>query len=286
MNAVILAAGTSSRFVPLSYERPKSLLEVRGEILIERQIRQLKESAIDDITMVTGYKTEMFTYLKKKYGVELVYNKDYYRYNNISSIIRVIDKLADTFVCCSDLYFRENVFAEFPQESYYASRYASSDTEEYCLSLDEHDYIKAVTIGGRDSWYMIGHAFFSKTFSERFCQLLIDEYRKEEVRNGYWEDVYIRHINELPMKVKRYSDDDIFEFDTLDELRSFDLSYMNDTRSSILKRICVERRWKESELCGFKIVSFSNDLMVFQFQRHSDTYQIEWGIDCSNIVKI
>ena len=36
-NAIIMAAGTSSRFAPLSFERPKALIEVRGEILIERQ---------------------------------------------------------------------------------------------------------------------------------------------------------------------------------------------------------------------------------------------------------
>lgn len=39
-NAVILAAGLSSRFAPISYERPKGLLRVRGDILIERQIEQ------------------------------------------------------------------------------------------------------------------------------------------------------------------------------------------------------------------------------------------------------
>ena len=43
-NAIILAAGLSSRFAPISYEKPKGLLHVRGEILIERQIRQLQES--------------------------------------------------------------------------------------------------------------------------------------------------------------------------------------------------------------------------------------------------
>jgi CTP:phosphocholine cytidylyltransferase-like protein len=51
-NAVIMAAGTSSRFAPLSYERPKALIEVRGEVLIERQIKQLREAGIDDIIVV------------------------------------------------------------------------------------------------------------------------------------------------------------------------------------------------------------------------------------------
>ena len=65
MNAIIMAAGTSSRFVPISVERPKGLIEVRGEILIERQILQLQEAGVNDITIVTGYKADMFDYLRE-----------------------------------------------------------------------------------------------------------------------------------------------------------------------------------------------------------------------------
>ena len=38
-NAVIMAAGFSSRFAPLSYECPKGLVKIKGEVLVERQIR-------------------------------------------------------------------------------------------------------------------------------------------------------------------------------------------------------------------------------------------------------
>lgn len=62
-NAVILAAGLSSRFAPISYERPKGLLKVRGEILIERQIKQLQAAGINEIFVVVGYKQEFFYYL-------------------------------------------------------------------------------------------------------------------------------------------------------------------------------------------------------------------------------
>ena len=65
-NAVILAAGTASRFAPLSYERPKALAEVKGEVLIERQIRQLHEAGINEVYVVTGYKAELFQYLEEK----------------------------------------------------------------------------------------------------------------------------------------------------------------------------------------------------------------------------
>ena len=77
MNAIIMAAGTSTRFAPLSYEKPKGLLEVKGEILIERQIRQLKEAGIEDIIVVVGYKSGQFSYLEEKFGVRIVMNEDY-----------------------------------------------------------------------------------------------------------------------------------------------------------------------------------------------------------------
>ena len=52
--AVILAAGFGSRFVPLTYETPKGLLEVFGEPMIERQIKQLHAAGIKDITIMVG----------------------------------------------------------------------------------------------------------------------------------------------------------------------------------------------------------------------------------------
>ena len=110
MNAIIMAAGMSARFAPLSFERPKGLLRVKGEVLVERQIRQLQKAGVSDITLIVGYKAEMFSYLKEKMGVEIVMNEDYYRYNNISSLMRVVDRIDNTFICSSDNYFSKNVF--------------------------------------------------------------------------------------------------------------------------------------------------------------------------------
>ena len=64
-NAIIMAAGTASRFAPLSYEKPKALIEVRGEVLIERQIRQLREAGIKEIVVVTGFKAEIMKMYRK-----------------------------------------------------------------------------------------------------------------------------------------------------------------------------------------------------------------------------
>ena len=124
INAIIMAAGISSRFAPLSYETPKGLLMVKGEILIERQIRQLQEAGIFDITVVVGYMKEKFFYLEEKFGINIIINEDYYRYNNTSSLIRVLDKIDETYICSSDNYFTQNVFLESPIDAYYSADYS------------------------------------------------------------------------------------------------------------------------------------------------------------------
>lgn len=266
-----MAAGTSSRFVPLSLEKPKGLLEVNGEVLIERQIRQLQEAGISDITIIVGYKAELFDYLKDKFGVSLVYNEDFQKYNNTSSIIRVLDKLANTYICSSDNYFPKNVFLDESSESYYSALYAEGNTKEYCLSVNEKDYIERVTVGGHDSWYMVGHVYFSNDFSSKFREILKDDYQEETIRRSYWEDVYIKHINELPkMRIHRYKEHDIEEFDSLDELRLFDKSYLNDSRSSILKYIAEKFNCGEEDLYGFTNIQHAGDSVMFSFIKKND----------------
>lgn len=269
-----MAAGTSSRFVPLSFEKPKGLIEVKGEILIERQIRQIKEAGINNITLVVGYKAEMFEYLKEKFDVDIVFNSDYYRYNNTSSIIRVLDRLGNTYICSSDNYFPQNVFIENPSKSYYSSLYANGKTDEYCLTFDAEGNITEVAIGGHDAWYMIGHVYFSEDFSKAFKQFLIAEYEKEEIKCSYWEDVYIRYIQKLPlMKIHRYCEADIEEFDSIDELRLFDASYIADTRSSIIKSIAGILKCSEAELYHFNNIKHESDYLLFTFQKGSETYR-------------
>lgn len=285
-NAIIMAAGTSSRFVPLSVERPKGLVEVKGEILIERQIRQLKEAGITDITLVVGYKAEMFTYLRDKYAVDIVYNEDFARYNNTSSLIRVIEKLGNTFICSSDNYFPENVFTRESVDSYYSALYAEGKTNEYCLITDAEDQITDVKVGGHDSWYMVGHVFFNHEFSEKFRKLMIKEYCNKTTKQGYWEDLYIRYIDQLPkMKINRYQEGDIQEFDSLDELRMFDESYKNDTRSSIVKQICKQLEVEEACVHAFRNIKHKGNYLQFQFKVYDDVYEYnaENGIEIKKI---
>lgn len=59
MKAIILAAGRGSRMNELTEERPKCLLELRGQTLLDWQLGALREAGIKEIAIVTGYKREM-----------------------------------------------------------------------------------------------------------------------------------------------------------------------------------------------------------------------------------
>ena len=175
-NAVILAAGLSSRFAPISYERPKGLLTVRGEVLIERQIEQLRAAGVSDIVVVVGYKKESFFYLEDKYGVKVVINRTYAERNNNSSLMLVREILGNTYICSSDNYFEDNPFESHVWKAYYSAQYFEGPTEEWCIETGSHGRITKVTIGGHDAWCMIGHAYFDREFSQHFKEILEEEY--------------------------------------------------------------------------------------------------------------
>ena len=59
MKVIILAAGIGSRLMPLTNDRPKCMVKLLDDTLIERQIKIFRSYDINDITIVTGYKNEV-----------------------------------------------------------------------------------------------------------------------------------------------------------------------------------------------------------------------------------
>ena len=273
-NAIIMAAGTSSRFAPLSYECHKAMTVVKGEILIERQIGQLKAAGIPEIFIITGYKAEQFDYLVEKYGVSLINNPEYLSRNNNSSIWTARSILGNSYICSADNYFTENPFESEVDDSYYAAEYADGHTDEWCMTEDEEGYINSVTIGGWNAWYMMGHTFWSRKFTNEFLRILEEEYEMEETKNKLWEKIFMAHLDTLKMKIRKYKPGVIYEFDSMDELRAFDESYITDTRSYLLKKAAHEIGAEEKQITNIK--SLKNKTMEavgFEFDCESNHYQ-------------
>lgn len=248
-NAIIMAAGMSSRFAPISYEQPKGMLKVRGEVLIERQIRQLQEVGIDDITVVVGYKREQFFYLEDRFGVRIVANPDYAARNNNSTIKVVEGLLGNTYICSSDDYFTENPFEEYVYRAYYSATFEEGQTPEYCLSVrGKDDLIVGIEVGGENSWVMLGHAYWDREFSKEFVRILNEEYDRADTAPKLWEDIYAEHVRELPIVMRKYQHGIIWEFDSLDELRQFDSEFIDNVDSSIMDNICLALRCARKDI--------------------------------------
>ncbi|MCI1667487.1 MAG: phosphotransferase [Olsenella sp.] len=250
-NAIIMAAGLSSRLAPISYEKPKGLLRVRGEVLIERQIRQLQEAGITDITVVVGHKKEYFFYLASKFGVHIKVNPQYATRNNNYTLWLVRDRLDNTYVCSSDDYFEENPFEHYVYEAYYATQYVGGHTDEWCVSTGSGGRITEVSVGGSDAWTMLGHAYFDRAFSTAFVPLLDDAVRKPEMADYLWEDVFRSHIGELRMVARKYSGAGIHEFDTLDQVSGFDSAFIENVDSNIFDNIVSVLGCDKSQIHGF-----------------------------------
>ena len=195
--ALIIAAGFGSRFVPLTFETPKGLLEVFGERMIERQICQLHEVGITDITIAVGYLKEKFEYLIDKYQVKLLYNPEYSCKNTLATIYHARRVLSgrNMYLLSSDNWMRENMFHSYECGAWYSSAYMEGDTSEWVLTYNKKGRITDIAVGGRDAWVMYGPVFFSKEFSEAFLPILEKDYHtcllytSTSLRNGIMQMV-------------------------------------------------------------------------------------------------
>lgn len=241
-NAIIMAAGYSARCMPLSNVMPKGLFRIKGEIMIEREIEQLIEAGVTEIIVVTGFMSEKFEYLKEKYGVILVHNADYDKYNNMASLYAAREYINRSYILCSDNYYEENVFHKYLYDSYYSCVYSEKYCDEFCVQeVDENGYILSIHRGGARAWYTIGDCFFNGEFSENFCRFMNDEWDNLQTRNMLMDDFHIKHIKDLPLKKVERPVTMVLEFDTLEEIREFDGSFQQFVDENLDKENTVNQ---------------------------------------------
>lgn len=226
-NAIILAAGASTRFIPLSLEQPKGLFEVKGERLIERQIRQLQDAGIMNITIVLGYKKEMFYYLEDKYGVNFIINESFNIKNNIESLYIAKGKLRNTYICVSDSYFVENPFNQYEYQSFNAGVSVLEKTNEMYVDTDENKKIIRMEKERNCGSILLGHSFWNEEFSKAFIKLAEDDREIGKYAHSFWEWMVKDNLDILPpLYFKEYAAGNIFEFDYFEDLRKFDTQYL------------------------------------------------------------
>lgn len=266
-NAVILAAVASTRFIPLSLEQPKGLFEVKGEKLIERQIQQLQDAGIKNITIVLGYKKEMFYYLEDKYGVNFIINESFNIKNNIESLYLAKEKLRNTYICVSDSYFVENPFNQYEYQTFNAGISIKKKTNEMYVDTDENGKIIMMEKYRDSGKVLFGHSFWNEDFSNAFIKLMEADRTVGKYNQSFWEWMVKDNLNNLPsFYFKEYEEGNIYEFDYFEDLRRFDSQYQGHTHSEIIHNIKLIFRCDEEDIVNFRNVNegMTNTSFIFE----------------------
>ena len=100
--AVILAAGEDQNLFPLTGDRPKAMLDIKGRSILEWQLDSLKQVGINEIAVVRGYKKQMINLP----GLHYFDNDDYKTTGILASLLAARDFLGGTtIVLYGDLIF-------------------------------------------------------------------------------------------------------------------------------------------------------------------------------------
>ena len=267
-NAIILAAGKSDRFAPFTYEKPKGLFCVKGDVLIERQIKQLHEAGINEIYVVVGYMKEKFFYLEQKYGVKLLINNQFGKKGNLYSLYVARKHLGNTYVCCADHYFSKNPYLDDNPGnlSYRACMYIPGKFREFAIDYSDAKVITGVDVGGSDKMAMVGHAYMNEGFSALFRKFIENEINDFGVSDLFWEEFYAKHLHNLTFFMKEYASDDIYEFEDIDALRKFDSEFLMNIDSDIISNICKTLQCSPNDITDINVINAGLTNVSFSFE--------------------
>lgn len=101
IRVIIPAAGRDPNF-----NIPKSMINLKGKPILQRQLNKLRNCEIKDITVIRGYKKERFNVESVKY----VDNDEFDKYSILYSLFKAEDDMGNGFICInSDILFNEQI---------------------------------------------------------------------------------------------------------------------------------------------------------------------------------
>ena len=279
-NAIIQAAGTCSRFAPLSYDVPKGLLSVHGEPMIERMIRQLHDGGIFDITMIVGHRKEMYTYLGAKYGIRFVENPEYAITNTCRSLWYAREHVGRTYLLFSDTYFVENPFKRYIWEGFYSTSAVEGHTDEWLFVPGPDRVVVDMIHGGDEGEYMGGFSVLDETIAGQLLPILDSVQGDKEAMAQYWETIWFRNLDKVKIKTK-CTNTNFLEFDSMDALKEYDPNYLDNVQSPSLDYICSVLHCSRNEIhdCYMLAKGLTNHTCHFAVGTREYVFRMPAGLD-------
>ena len=266
-NAIILAAGFGMRMVPINTSTPKALLEVNGEILIERTIRQLHEVGITNITVVVGFMKESFEYLIDEFGVDLAVNSEYSKRNNLHSLAYVAGRIDNSYIIPCDIWCAVNPYSRTEPYSWYMV----SDKMDEDSTVRVNRKRELVTIPEKEAGNaMIGIAYLTG----REAQIVRENLRRMDTNEDFDDEFWERALygggsaaqaspdfsgkprfqrDRMILQAKTVSASDFVEINTYEQLRELD-SGSNHLQSDAIHTICEALGCSVSDIIDISVL--------------------------------
>lgn len=227
--ALLLAAGTGSRLLPLTQESPKCMTMVNDISILSRLVENLRIQGFKKLIIVTGHlSSSIEDFLGAKYSdmtIEYVHSPSYKTTNNIYSLWMAKDIITEDFVLLeSDLVFDQSLL----NEMIYPDRLAVAGIRDWMNGTTVNINADQKVLGfkndtvpdnGGIKYKTVNIYSFSlsswRTISER-----LDLHIKAGKVNGYYETVFSELVDEGSLSLQAVSFDKKawYEIDTIGDL--------------------------------------------------------------------
>lgn len=225
-NAIILAAGRGSRMKELTNDRPKCMMTVNNTTVIERTIEVLKYKNINNIIVVTGYKSRILRMHLKNIDrrIKIIKNRHWKKTNSIMSMKLVSRYLNNSVVIDSDIYINNpNVINTEVEFSGYTAL-KDNKPKEWQLQKDmQFNFIESVKFNGiyKDALPIIDISYWTEDDSKKIKTMIDSILKKDKnAKNKFWDEIpLIDYITEFDLRRYDIEKTDAMEFDTPEELQ-------------------------------------------------------------------
>ena len=269
MQAIILAAGMGKRLKELTHDNTKCMVQVCGETLIERMLRQQDRLNLERIVIVVGYQgrrlIDFVSSLDIKTPIEFIENPIYDKTHNIYSLSLAKERLLedDTLLFESDIIFEDSVLDALVQDP----RPTLALVDKYepwmdgtCVRLSGDDEIiefipgkKFNHLDSEDCYKTVNIYKFSREFSRNAYVPFLEAYQKALGENEYYEQVLmvIAMLNNSELRAKRLDGEKWYEIDDIQDLDIATSIFASDDEKLPLMMKRYGGYWRYPKLLDF-----------------------------------
>ena len=256
MKVIILAAGLGTRLRPMTDERPKCMVPLCGKPMLMRQIDVLRNSGLNDIILLGGYRADRLTEI----GYPVVINKRYAKTNMVSTLFCAEEHMKDDedlLITYGDIIYEEKVLQSILSckaplcvsvdrewKKLWQLRLADPLSDAETLKLVGND--KIVELGKKPKGYdeiqgqYMGLIKVSKNFVKQFKRVWNELDRNAIYDGKNFDNMYmtsfIQHlINENWDVRAAFTDNGWLEVDSYDDLKLYETMQKEGSLSKYLK---------------------------------------------------